>query len=480
MQFRIEKKLSAKGGSASGGKKYLGRAGVITTPHGEIKTPAFVPVGTKASVKALTPLQVSDLGAEIILGNTYHLYLQPGDEIVRAAGGIGKFMNWPGPTMTDSGGFQVFSLGVAYGKDTRPNDRNHSVGRVSKIMTKADLSSLIQKRPAPYQAEGFGSGFDDNDAPRLAKIGQDGVSFKSHLDGSIHYITPEKSIQIQHNLGADIIFAFDECTSPIEDLKYQEEALERTHRWAERSLKEHQKLCFEKKASLTGSLSPLTSGALPLGSSACETPRNRTFFSSPALFGIVQGGRDERLRKESAKAISSMDFDGFGIGGSFAKEDMFSAVKWVNEILPEEKPRHLLGIGEPEDLFMGVENGVDLFDCVAPTRLGRNGTIYTKNGKIIITNTRYRNDFGPLDEGCGCYVCKNLAPSETEGFRSGYTRAYISHLFHGEEMLAGTLASIHNLYFIIHLVNNIRQSILDDNFFEFKKEFLKMFKDNLG
>ena len=175
-----------------------------------------------------------------------------------------------------------------------------------------------------------------------------------------------------------------------------------------------------------------------------------------------------------------MDFDGFGIGGSFAKEDMFSAVKWVNEILPEEKPRHLLGIGEPEDLFMGVENGVDLFDCVAPTRLGRNGTIYTKNGKIIITNTRYRNDFGPLDEGCGCYVCKNLAPSETEGFRSGYTRAYISHLFHGEEMLAGTLASIHNLYFIIHLVNNIRQSILDDNFFEFKKEFLKMFKDNLG
>ena len=358
MQFRIEKKLSAKGGSASGGKKYLGRVGVITTPHGEIKTPAFVPVGTKASVKALTPLQVSDLGAEIILGNTYHLYLQPGDEIVRAAGGIGKFMNWPGPTMTDSGGFQVFSLGVAYGKDTRPNDRNHSVGRVSKIMTKADLSSLIQKRPAPYQAEGFGSGFDDSDAPRLAKIGQDGVFFKSHLDGSIHYITPEKSIQIQHNLGADIIFAFDECTSPIEDLKYQEEALERTHRWAERSLKEHQKLllfhgshsnlnvvtesniAYAEKSTISDapekteeySLEGVSQtdesrgSAKPAGLDSDPIKNDSSVFS-PALFGIVQGGRDERLRKESAKAISSMEFDGFGIGGSFAKEDMFSAVK---------------------------------------------------------------------------------------------------------------------------------------------------------
>src|SRR3989344_6013929 len=348
MQFRIEKKLSAKGGSASGGKKYLGRAGVITTLHGEIKTPAFVPVGTKASVKALTPLQVSDLGAEVILGNTYHLYLQPGDEIVCAAGGIGKFMNWPGPTMTDSGGFQVFSLGIAYGKD------------ISKITKITDPSLLIPKR------------FDHSDAPRLAKIGQDRVSFKSHLDGSIHYITPEKSIQIQHNLGADIIFAFDECTSPVEDLKYQKEALERTHRWAKRSLVEHQKLDKENKI---------------------------------ALFGIVQGGRNERLRKESAKVISSLEFDGFGIGGSFAKEDMSSAVKWVNEILPEDKPRHLLGVGEPEDLFMGVENGVDLFDCVAPTRNARNGSLYTKNGKINITNTKYRNDFSKIEEDCECYVC---------------------------------------------------------------------------
>jgi queuine tRNA-ribosyltransferase len=429
MEFKIEKKL----------KNSLGRVGVLTTPHGEIKTPAFVAVGTKATVKSLNPEQVKDVGVQVVLGNTYHLYLQPGDEIVRDAGGIGKFMNWNGPTMTDSGGFQVFSLGAAYGKD------------ISKITKVIDPSLMIPER------------FDDSDAPRLAKVGQDGVSFKSHLDGSVHYITPEKSIEIQHNLGADIIFAFDECTSPTEDLRYQEEALERTHRWAERSLKEHLRLAREN-SSFLGSLSARVRAALPLGSSACETPHKREF--SPALFGIVQGGREESLRKKSAKIISETNvdgknFDGFGIGGSFAKVDMSSAVKWVNEILPEEKPRHLLGIGEPEDLFMGVENGVDLFDCVLPTRLGRNGTIYTKNGKMIITNTKYRNDFSPIEKDCECYTCKN------------YTKAYVAHLFHGKEMLAGTLASIHNLYFIVHLVDNIRQSILDDNFFEFKKEFLK-------
>ena len=399
MQFKIQKKL----------ENSLGRAGVLETPHGVIETPAFVAVGTKATVKSLTPTHVKEVGTQVVLGNTYHLYLQPGDEIVHDAGGIGKFMNWGGPTMTDSGGFQVFSLGVAYGKD------------ISKITKVTDPSLLIPER------------FDDSDAPRLAKIGQDGVSFKSHLDGSIHYITPEKSIQIQHNLGADIIFAFDECTSPAEDLKYQDEALERTHRWAERCLVEHKKLGGDQ-----------------------------------TLFGIVQGGREESLRKKSAKIISEINvdgkyFDGFGIGGSFAKEDMSSAVKWVNEILPEENPRHLLGIGEPEDLFMGIENGVDLFDCVLPTRLGRNGTIYTKYGKIIITNTKYRNDFEPIEKDCMCYSCQN------------YSRAYIAHLFHGKEMLAGTLASIHNLYFIVNLVKKIRQSILDDNFHEFKNDFLKLY-----
>jgi queuine tRNA-ribosyltransferase len=418
MQFKIEKKL----------KGSLGRAGILSTPHGVIHTPAFVPVGTKASVKALTPEQVKDLGAEVVLTNTYHLYLQPGDELVAKAGGLHEFMNWKGPIITDSGGFQVFSLGAAYGKE------------ISKVTKITDPSLLIPER------------FDDSDAPRLAKIGQDGVSFKSHLDGSIHYITPEKSVEIQHNLGADIIFAFDECISPTEDFKYQEEALERTHLWADRSLKEHRKLA---QANALRRSHSILEGQDISGSS------EDSFKYSPALFGIVQGGRDENLRKKSAKFIGSLEFDGFGIGGSFAKEDMSTAVKWVNEILPEEKPRHLLGIGEPEDLFMGIENGVDLFDCVAPTRNARNGSLYTKKGKINITNTAYREDFSNIEEDCGCYTCGH------------YTRAYLSHLFHGKEMLAGTLASIHNLYFIINLVKKIRQSILDADFFEFKERFLR-------
>jgi queuine tRNA-ribosyltransferase len=402
LDFKINKKLSGK----------LGRAGEITTPHGVIQTPAFVVVGTKGTVKSLNPEQVRDAGAQVVLANTYHLYLQPGDESVKKMGGLNKMMNWHGPSMTDSGGFQVFSLGAAYGKG------------ISKVLQITDPSLLIPER------------FDDSLAPRLAKIGQDGVSFTSHLDGSVHYITPEKSIQIQHNLGADIIFAFDECTSPTEDLKYQGEALDRTHNWAKRSLEEHVKLNTENKIS---------------------------------LFGIVQGGRDEELRKKSAKIISEIEvegkkFDGFGIGGSFAKEDMSTAVKWVNEILPEEKPRHLLGIGEPEDLFMGIESGVDLFDCVLPTRLGRNGTIYTKTGKIHIMNKEYREDVSPIEKDCECYSCKN------------YSRAYIGHLFHGKEMLAGTLASIHNIYFIVNLVKKIRQSILDGDFEEFKNSFLEKYK----
>jgi len=402
INFKIEKKLEGK----------LGRAGTLQTPHGIIETPAFVVVGTKGTVKSVNSEQVRDAGAQVVLGNTYHLYLQPGDEIVKKMGGLNKMMNWHGPSMTDSGGFQVFSLGAAYGKG------------ISKILQITDPNFLIPER------------FDDTSAPKLAKVGQDGVSFTSHIDGSVHYITPEKSIQIQHNLGADIIFAFDECTSPTEDLKYQEEALERTHQWAERSLREHIKLNKENKI---------------------------------ALFGIVQGGREESLRKKSAQIISEMKvddtgFDGFGIGGSFAKEDMSTAVNWVNSVLPEEKPRHLLGIGEPEDLFMGIESGVDLFDCVIPTRLGRNGTLYTKNGKIHIENAKYREDLNPVDESCECYTCKN------------YTRAYIAHLFHGKEMLGGTLASIHNIHFIVNLVKKIRQSILDENFEEFKKNFLESYE----
>jgi queuine tRNA-ribosyltransferase len=404
IQFKIEKKLKNK----------LGRAGVLKTPHGDIKTPAFVSVGTKATIKGLTSEQVKELGAQVVLANTYHLYLQPGDELVKAAGGLHSFMNWSGPVMTDSGGFQVFSLGAAYG---------------------TGISKLLKKNQELLLPEA-GNDTDESEKAkaRLVKIDREGVMFRSHLDGSAHYFTPEKSIDIQHNLGADIIFAFDECTSPTESIHYQREALDRTHKWARQSLEYH------KSRSLPSAL------------------------GSQALFGIVQGGRHEDLRKESAKVIGSMDFEGFGIGGSFAKEDMSTAVEWVNEILPEEKPRHLLGIGEPLDLFQAIENGCDLFDCVAPTRNGRNGTLYTKQGKIHITNAQYMNDFTPLDPGCGCSTCKN------------YSKAYIQHLFRSKEMLAGVLASVHNLYFIIHMVNDIREAILNNSFENFKINFLSRYK----
>lgn len=395
IKFTIEKKLS----------NGPGRAGILETPHGKIETPAFVVVGTKGSVKSLTPEQVAGLGAQVVLANTYHLYLQPGDEIVRDMGGLHKMMNWDGPTMTDSGGFQAFSLGAAFGKG------------VSKVAKEDDNG----------EEENEGS----QEEPKLAHIDEDGVTFKSPFDGKKHKFTPERSIEIQHDIGADMIFAFDECTSPRASYEYQKEAMERTHRWAERSLAAHKK--------------------------------NSEASEKQALFGIVQGGRFEDLRRESAKIIGGMDFDGFGIGGSFTKEDMDTAVGWVNQILPEDKPRHLLGIGEPMDLFGGAENGADLFDCVAPTRIGRNGSFYTKNGKINILNSAFRNDFSSIDEGCECYVCKN------------YTRAYVAHLFRAREMLGATLGSIHNLYFIVNLVKKIRQSILDGNFAEFKEKFLRRY-----
>lgn len=401
--FSIEKKLKGK----------LGRAGKLETKAGAIETPAFVVVGTKATVKSLTPEQVNSIGAQVVLGNTYHLYLQPGDEVVRDAGGLGAFMNWGGPTVTDSGGFQVFSLGAGFGTGE------------NKFELKTDI-----KR-------------EENTHAKLVKIDEEGVEFQSHIDGSKHYFTPEKSIEIQHNIGADIIFAFDECTSPTAEHEYQKQAMERTHRWAKRSLKYH------------------------LGA------RHPSGEKRQALFGIVQGGRFEDLRKESARVIGSMEFtrpdgsrggfDGFGIGGSFSKEDLDEALSWVNKILPEEKPRHLLGIGEPIDLFVGVENGVDMFDCVSPTRIARTGMLYTKEGRINIINAKYSKDFSKIESNCKCYTCEN------------YTRSYLSHLFRAGEMLAATLASIHNLYFIVSLVKNIRQSILDDNFDAYKKEFLKAY-----
>ncbi len=408
--FRIEQKM----------EKGLGRAGVLETPHGSIRTPAFVTVGTKATVKALTPEQVKETGSQVVLANTYHLYLEPGEKIVEQGGGLGKFMGWEGPTMTDSGGFQVFSLG---GKGT------------SKITPHKKHSDILQN------VRMFSDG--KNTAP-LVKIDEDGVTFKSYKDGSTHRFTPERSIEIQHAIGADIIFAFDECTSPTASYEYQKEAMERTHRWAERSLTAHQQLTTDNQP-------------------------------QQMLFGIVQGGRFEDLRKESARFMAGLridglapsersEFSGFGIGGSFDKEDMGSAVRWVNELLPEEKPRHLLGIGDPLDLFGAVENGCDLFDCVAPTRQARTGSLYTKNGRFNIENAQYKNDFSPIEDGCACYTCKT------------FTRAYLAHLFRSNEILANTLASIHNVHFIVNLVKQMREGIITGTFSRLKEDFFASYK----
>jgi len=318
---------------------------------------------------------------------------------------LGKFMHWDGPTMTDSGGFQAFSLGAAYKK---------GVSKIAREMTEVRLQSDAE--------------------PALAVITEDGVTFKSHLDGSEHLFTPERSIQIQHDIGADIIFAFDECTSPHASDSYQREALARTHRWATRSLVQH-----------------------------------RMLDNAQLLFGIVQGGRVQELREESARVIGGIcppagGFDGFGIGGSFTKDDVHTAVGWVNTLLPEDKPRHLLGIGEPEDIVLAVEQGCDLFDCVTPTRNARNGSLYTREGKMNIGNARYRKDFFPIQQDCDCYTCNN------------FTKSYLAHLFRAHEMLAGTLATIHNLRFIIHLTEELRAAILDGTLSEYKNKFLTRYK----
>jgi queuine tRNA-ribosyltransferase len=301
----------------------------------------------------------------------------------------------------------VFSLGQALGHG------------VSKIATSEEISKreTIETEKAKTHE-------------RLAKIDDDGVTFTSVIDGSTHRFTPERSMQIQHNLGADVFFAFDECTSPLAPREYQEQAIARTHAWAKRSLNEHKRLGV---SSATG--------------------------KQQALFGVVQGGAYEDLRKESARVLGAMDFDGYGIGGSFTKEDMGTAVRWVNEILPENKPRHLLGIGEPLDILLGIENGVDTFDCVAPTRIARNGAIYTKDGRINITNAKYKDDMSPLSDDETWYTHK-------------YTKAYIAHLFRSDEMLAATLASIHNLKFLTTLCEEAREHILTGTFQTFKKDFL--------
>ncbi len=391
MKFVEEKKLTHK----------LGRAGILSTRSGVIHTPSFVVVGTKATVKGVTPLMLHQMHAQVVLVNTYHLYLEPGDTLVRDAGGVGKFMGWDGPTMSDSGGFQVFSLGAAYGK---------RIGKIESV------------KETPHSSVG-------HEKPQLVAIDEEGVTFRSHRDGSSHRFTPERAVGIEHHIGADMIFAFDECTSPEAPYAYQREAMERTHRWAERSLVYHRA------------------------------------YARPGqdMFGVIQGGRFPDLRKESARAIREMGFDGFGIGGSFEKEDMHTAVAWVTQELPSDQPRHLLGIGEPRDLFLGVEHGIDLFDCVAPTRIGRNGTLYTYDGKINILNSRFLHDFSPIDASCTCTTCRTS------------TRAYLAHLFRSRELLAYTLASVHNLHFLISLVREMRTSILEERFDSFRNTFLSRF-----
>jgi queuine tRNA-ribosyltransferase len=341
----------------------LARAGIFHTPQGDLSTPVFAPVGTQATVKTLTPEQLEGLGASLVLSNTYHLYLRPGDELVAEMGGLHKFMQWSKPLLTDSGGYQVFSL-----SDTR-------------------------------------------------KIDDDGVTFKSHIDGSTHRFTPERSIQIQNNLGADIIMAFDECSDP-NDRDYTQIAMQRTHRWAERSLRAHRR-------------------------------------SDQALFGILQGGVDPDLRLESADFISSLPFPGIAIGGlsvGETKAQMYAILDVVAPVLPENKPRYLMGVGTPEDLIQGIARGIDIFDCVLPTRLARHNAVFSSEGRLNLMNAVYARDARPIDDLCDCYTCRT------------FTRAYLRHLISAKESLAGTLLSIHNLHTMINLMNTIRAAIIDGTF----------------
>jgi len=381
----------------------LGRTGTLTTPHGEIQTPAFIPVATRATVKSVLPEAMAELGSQALLANAYHLYLQPGADIIEAAGGLGVFMNWPGPTFTDSGGFQVLSLGAGF-KKTLAMD-SHSV-----------------------QA-------DDVIAPgkeRLAHVDDDGVTFKSHLDGSKHRFTPEISMQIQHQLGADVIFAFDELTTLMNSRGYQEESLARTQAWAQRCVIEHRRLTEERA--------------------------DRPYQS---LFGVVQGAQYEDLRRKAAADLVPLGFDGFGIGGAIEKENLGTIVRWVNEELPEDKPRHLLGIGEPDDLFTAVENGADTFDCVSPSRVARSSRVYALSGRYNVNVAASRRDFNPIDPECDCYTCAH------------YTKAYLHHLFKTNEMIGATLCTIHNERFAVRLVDQMRSAISDGTFKDFKQDFLK-------
>ena len=393
----------------------LGRTGIIHTAHGDIATPAFIPVGTKANVKALVPEMVAGLGAQAVLANAYHLYLQPGSDLVDAAGGLGSFMGWLGPTYTDSGGFQVLSLGAGFKKVLS-----------EEFSGNADTTNEALLRQVVKASR--------------AVVDDDGVIFHSHIDGAAHRFTPEVSMGIQHELGSDIMFAFDELTSLLHPRSYQEESLGRTEAWAARCLREHKRLTEERP--------------------------HRPYQQ---LWGVVQGAQYEDLRRRAARTLAQMEvdgqrFDGFGVGGALEKENLGTIVSWVCEELPEDLPRHLLGISEPDDFFRAVEAGADTFDCVNPSSVARNGSIYTPDGRYNITNARFRSDFTPLVEGCGCYTCTH------------FTRAYVRHLFKAKEILASTLATIHNEWFTVRLVDGIRRSIAEGTYESFRDEMLARYR----
>ena len=355
------------------------RLGKLHTNHGTFETPMFMPVGTLANVKTLTPEQVKETNAGIILSNTYHLWLRPGEDTIKKAGGLHKFMNYDGPILTDSGGFQVFSLAKNKKKD----------------------------------------------------ITEEGVHFKSHIDGKNLLLTPEKSIEIQNKLDSDIAMSFDECPPASADYDYLKNSIERTLRWAKRG-----KDAFNNE--------------------------------NQSLFGIIQGGPIEELRKHSAIETVKMDFDGYSIGGvandGESKEDMYKAIDYSVPFIPEDKPRYLMGVGEPIDILEGIERGIDMFDCVLPTRLARHGNAFTRNGKINLKNAKYKEDFTPIEDNCDCYTCKN------------YTKSYVKHLINCEESLGGTLLSIHNIRFLIKLTEEIREAIKENKFKEYKENFIKNYK----
>lgn len=399
LEFCVNKKL---GGT-------LARTGIIRTPHGCINTPAFIVGGTKATVKTLSPEQIDDIGGQAVLVNAYHLMLRPGSQLIEQIGGVHKFMNYDKPIFSDSGGFQVFSLGMAYKKGI--DITSHSI--------KGDAKKATHSKS------------------QLTKVTEDGVSFRSHLDGSSLFITPEMSMEIQHSIGADIHMCFDELISPLAGRNAVKKAMVRTHQWAQRCIKHH---------------------------SLLNNQHMQRGENQQALFGVVQGAREQDFRRQSADFLCQYDFDGFGIGGVFEPEEIPSTVRWVCEQLPTQKPRHLLGMGaQPADLFLGVEFGIDTFDCVAPTRQARNGALYTYDGRINIRNSKYYDDFLPIEPDCSCYVCKN------------FTRAYLHHLFRCNEVFGLTLASIHNEFFVVNVVDHIRSSIDDGSYFDYKRRFIERY-----